>query len=147
MADNRTLNGHYAKIGANLIANEEMLADIRCSQVTIVYLSSTATPKADGGEKIIKGRCEKVADKFKWGIPADYMITIFEGNCKGMTEEQIRILIFHELMHIEIGMDDNGKEQYKVKSHDLEDFKYIIDRFGTDWSKVDELTELTEGEE
>lgn len=141
MADIRTLNNLYAEMGADLIANEEALADIRCSNATIVYLSSTATPKQDGGDKVIKGRCEKVADKFKWGIPADYMITIFEGNCKGMTEEQMKILIFHELLHIEIGMDDRGNEQYKIKGHDLEDFKLIIDRFGTDWSRAEEVME------
>lgn len=134
MADIRTLNERYAQIGAELIETEEELADIKASGVTIVYLSSEHAPKKDGGDKVIKGRCEKVADKFKWGIPADYMITVFEPNCEGMTEEQIRILLFHELLHIDIDMDDSGNEQYKLKGHDLEDFKYIIDRFGTDWS-------------
>ena len=54
-----------------------------------------------------------------------------------MTEEQIRILIFHELLHIGIEVDDDGEEHYSCVPHDLEDFKQIIDRFGTDWDKVD----------
>jgi hypothetical protein len=38
----------------------------------------------------------------------------------------------------DIGIEFNadGSETYSVKPHDLEDFKLIIDRFGTDWSEV-----------
>lgn len=136
MADSRKINEEYARIGAELIATEESLADIKASNATIIYLSSEASPRKDGGQKITKGQCEKVAEKYKWGIPADYTITVFEPNCEGMTEEQMRILIFHELLHIEIGMTDKGEEVYKIKGHDLEDFKEIIDRFGTEWSMV-----------
>jgi hypothetical protein len=35
------------------------------------------------------------------------------------------------------GRSEDGSETYSVKPHDLENFKLIIDRFGTDWSKVD----------
>lgn len=52
-----------------------------------------------------------------------------------MTRE---VLLFHELLHVGIEFAADGSELYSVKGHDLEDFKLIIDRFGTDWSKVDE---------
>jgi hypothetical protein len=63
-------------------------------------------------------------------------ITVFEPNIVGFTEEQLRILIFHELLHIKIGYDKNNTEVYGTKPHDLEDFKEIINRFGTDWNEV-----------
>lgn len=134
--DNRTINEHYAEIGMDLIQTEDALIDIANSQATIIYLSSEHKKVASG--KKILGQCEKVADKYKWGIPCDFTITIFEPNVEGMTEEQLRMLIFHELLHVGIEYNADGTETYSIKPHDLEDFKLIIDRFGTDWSKVDE---------
>lgn len=134
--DNRTINEHYAEIGMDLIQTEDALIDIANSQATIIYLSSEHK-KLASGEKVL-GQCEKVADKYKWGIPCDFTITVFEPNVEGMTEEQLRMLIFHELLHVGIEYNADGTETYSIKPHDLEDFKLIIDRFGTDWSKVDE---------
>lgn len=134
--DNRTINERYAGIGKSLIQTEDALDDIANSQATIIYLSSEHK-KVSFGKKIL-GQCEKVADKYKWGIPCDFTITVFEPNVEGMTEEQLRMLIFHELLHVGIEYNADGTETYSVKPHDLEDFKLIIDRFGTDWSKVDE---------
>lgn len=134
--DNRTINEHYAEIGMDLIHTEDALIDIANSQATIIYLSSEHKKLASG--KKVLGQCEKVADKYKWGIPCDFTITVFEPNVEGMTEEQLRMLIFHELLHVGIEYNADGTETYSVKPHDLEDFKLIIDRFGTDWSKVDE---------
>jgi hypothetical protein len=134
--DNRTINEHYAEIGMDLIQTEDALVDIANSQATIIYLSSEHKKVASG--KKVLGQCEKVADKYKWGIPCDFTITVFEPNVEGMTEEQLRMLIFHELLHVGIEYNADGTETYSVRPHDLEDFKLIIDRFGTDWSKVDE---------
>lgn len=131
--DNRTINEHYAEIGQELIESEDVLVDIANSQATIIYLSSEHK-KVSSGKKIL-GQCEKVADKYKWGIPCDFTITIFEPNVEGLTDEQLRILIFHELLHVGIEYNSDGTETYSVLPHDLEDFKYIIDRYGTDWSK------------
>ena len=134
--DNRTINEHYAEIGMDLIQTEDALVDIANSQATIIYLSSEHKKVASG--KKVLGQCEKVADKYKWGIPCDFTITVFEPNVEGMTEEQLRMLIFHELLHVGIEYNADGTETYSVRPHDLEDFKLIIDRFGTDWSKTDE---------
>lgn len=131
--DKRQLNERYAEIAQELIDTEEILVDIRNSQATIVYLSSEHK-KMDSG-KVVHAVCEKVAEKYKWGIPADFTITVFEPNVVGMTEEQIRIMLFHELLHVGIDFAD-GEEKYSIIPHDLEDFKYIIDRFGTSWSEV-----------
>ena len=134
--DTRRINEEYAKIGAELIKTEDALAYIRKSNVTIVYLSSEH--KKTGGHKIIHAQCEKIAEKYKWGIPADFTITVFEPNVEKFTEEQMRTLIFHELLHVGIEIDDDGEESYSILPHDLEDFKLIIDRFGTEWNKVED---------
>ena len=132
--DKREVNEHYAELAREIIENEPELKDILDSQVTIVYLSSEHKKKSDG--KLVFGQCEKVAEKYKWGIPCDFTITIFEPNVEGFSEEQLKILLFHELLHIDIVFNPDGTETYSTRGHDLEDFKLIIDRYGTDWCEV-----------
>jgi predicted metallopeptidase len=131
MADFREINEHYAEVAAELIAEEPALEYIAESNVTIVYLSSDLE-KTNKGKRVC-GQCEKVPDKYRWGIPADFTITVFEPNVEKFTDEQIKILLFHELLHVGIEEDGN-EERYFIRPHDLEDFKLIIDRFGTEWS-------------
>ena len=133
--DSRQINEYYAEIGLELIETEPSLDDILNSNVQIVYLSSQHKKK--NGEKVVFGQCEKVQEKYKWSIPCDFTITVFEPNCEGFTEEQIKILLFHELLHVGIEFKEDGTESYSVKDHDLEDFKEIIERFGTNWAEVD----------
>lgn len=132
--DTRTINEEYAQVGAELIKEEESLIDIANSQATIIFLSSEHAKK--GKDKVVYAQCEKVAEKYKWGIPCDFTITVFEPNVEGFTPEQIKILLFHELLHVGIEFCNDGTENYYIKPHDLEDFKLIIDRFGTEWSET-----------
>lgn len=131
MSDIRTINEDYARIGHELIDTEEALSNLRGMPYSIIYLSSSHSKKHKGN--MVLGQCEKVLDKNKWAVPCDFTITVFEPNCEGLTEDQIKILLFHELLHV--GADQD--EPY-VKPHDLEDFKLIIDRFGVDWCKREE---------
>ena len=134
--DKRVINEHYAEIGQELIQTEPALEHILNSNASIAYLSSEH--KKTGNGKIVKAQCEKISDKYKWGIPCDFTITVFEPNCEGMTEEQMKMLIFHELLHVKISYKDDGTEVFGTNPHDLEDFKLIIDRFGTEWAEVKE---------
>ena len=134
--DKRELSEKFAEIGTRVIAKEDSLVDIRNSQATIVYLTSE-NAKTQNGKKVC-GQCEKVPDKYKWSIPADFTITVFLPNVEGFSDEQFEILIFHELLHVGIIFNADGSESYSVVPHDYEDFKEIIDRFGTDWSVANE---------
>lgn len=134
MSDNRQISEEYAKIGAELIECEDILIDIRNSQATIIYLSSDYV-KTDKGKAVL-GQCERIQDKYKWGIPADFTITLFEPNIEGKSLEAIRRIIFHELLHVGIEFKDDSTESYSIRPHDIEDFKLLIDRWGTDWSEV-----------
>lgn len=129
MADKRIVSEYYAELAKELIDEEEELAYLREPPVTIMYLESTHKKKSGG--KLVYGQCEKVQEKNKWGIPADFTITIFQPNTEGMREEQLKILLFHELLHI-------GRDYDSVTPHDLNDFKYIVARYGADWAKVEE---------
>lgn len=144
MAESRSLNEEYSVIAADLIKNEPLLNDIKESEVTILYLSSDYEKKSKG--KVVCGECEKIPDKYKWSIPADFTITIYEPNVVTFTDEQMRILIFHELLHVGIKFTDDGQESYFIRPHDIEDFRTIIERYGLDWnipewSEVDDYGE------
>lgn len=131
MSDNREINHRYDEIGRKLIAEEPELAYIRNSDADIVYLSSDCRKR--DGKKVIFAQCEKIQDKYRWDISCDFTITVFEPNVEDFTDEQLKILLFHELLHVGIDEKD-GEEVYSTKPHDLEDFKVIIDRFGTEWN-------------
>ena len=132
--DTREISEEYAAIGAMVIEAEESLVDIRNSQATIIYLTSENKKMAKG--KKVCAECEKVPDKYKWSVPADFTITVFLPNVEGFSEEQKYILMFHELKHVGIEFNSDGSESYSVVPHDYEDFKEIIDRYGTEWSEV-----------
>lgn len=132
--DNRQINRYYSEIADELIHKEPSLQHIKNSNVTIIYLSSDYAKTSKG--KLVFGQCEKVADKYKWGIPADFTITVFEPNAAKFTEDQIRILLHHELLHVGIDKKADGSESYSIVDHDIEDFKLILDKYGTGWSRT-----------
>lgn len=132
--DNRELSPEWADIAYEVIQNEKSLVDIRNSHAIFSFLTSEQGKKAKG--KKVCAECEKVPDKYKWSIPADFTITVFLPNVEGFSEEQKRILMFHELLHVGIAFNEDGSETYSVVPHDYEDFKEIIDRYGTNWSTV-----------
>lgn len=138
--DIRHQDKHYAEIGKELIETEPELEAIRNSEATIIFLSSEHEKTADG--KAVLGQCEKIQDKYKWAIPCDFTITLFEPNIEDLTEEQIRIVILHELLHVGIRLNSEGEEEYYVVPHDVEDFRLLIDRYGIDWAKPGEDFEI-----
>lgn len=127
--DRRTVSNYFTEMADELIKTEPELEYLIGAPITIVYLESTLRKKSQG--KLTLGQCEKVQEKNKWGIPADFTITIFEPNVRGMSDDQLKILMMHELMHI-------GKDFISVRPHDLEDFKYIVDRFGVNWAEKEQ---------
>ena len=133
--EHRQINKNYERIAGELIDNTPELEYIKQSRARIIYLESDASKK-NGPDKLILGECEKVASKNQWAISADFTITVYTNNVIGMSEEQIKILLFHELLHVGIDQGADGEETYSVKKHDLEDFKIIIDKYGTDWATV-----------
>ena len=132
--EHRAINQNFALIAQDLIDNEPELAYIKNSHVQIAYLESDSTKK--DRDTLVHAECEKIAAKNRWAINYDFTITLFVNNNIGMTEEQIRIMLFHELLHIGVEPGPDGDEIYTIRNHDLEDFKVIINRYGTDWAEI-----------
>ena len=130
--DYRTPSERYSRVGMELIRCEEPLSRIAESDATIVFLSSEQEKRRKG--RIVYGECEKVPEKWKWAIPCDFAVTVYEPNVERFTDEQVRVLLFHELLHVGIEKDGN-EERYFVVPHDFEEFREIAERFGLEWSE------------
>lgn len=73
----------------------------------------------------------KVPDKFKALCHIDFLIIFYEPNAGQMTDEQLKILMYHELLHV--GYDDGV---CSIIPHDIEDFEVIIQKYGLHWAEV-----------
>jgi len=131
--DKRQISQNFTKIGSELISSEPILKYIKDSNVKITFLSSEHEKKSN--RKVIFAECEKVPDRFKWAVPCDFTITVFEPNVERFTDEQIKVLLIHEMLHIGIELDGN-EEKYFHYPHDIEDFRAIIEKYGIDWAQT-----------
>lgn len=131
MSELRKVSSYFKNIADELIKEEPELESILNSNAAIQYLESDYNKTKDG--KTVLGLTEKVRSINQWAIPFDYTVTIYTENIKGFSEEQVKVLMFHELLHIDIDGD-----KYGLKTHDLEDFKLIVDKYGTNWDKIAE---------
>ena len=135
MTETRWKNAGYELMAKELIDTEPKLAYIKNSDVSIIYLSSDNAKNHNGGR--ILGQCERVQDKYRWAINADFTITLFEPNIEGRTEEIIKRVLYHELLHVGIEKDRKGNVIYSVNPHDCEDFRDCIERWGVNWSVIE----------
>ena len=131
MAETRVVSDELARMGRGLIDEEPLFAHSRDSEATVVVLESDRAKTSRG--RTVFGECERVADKNKWAIPADFTVTVYGPNCSGMDDEHLGRVLFHELLHVGIGHDKDGNEVYSVRPHDFEDFRECVSRWGMDW--------------
>lgn len=75
--------------------------------------------------------CKKYADVRKIGFPANlftkkkWLVSLYN-SFEDLSREKKKIVMIHELLHIDL-------EKGKLKKHDVEDFRDIIERFGLNW--------------
>jgi hypothetical protein len=81
------------------------------------------------GEKTTYADCRKIPDVYRAYLPYDFIITFYERNTGFLNENQLKVLMYHELKHVGIGM-----KGLKITPHDIEDFKDIISEYGMDWN-------------
>lgn len=116
----------YGDMASEIIQGKR--PDILDAGVSVGFISSTKK-KVVSKTKLILGECKKVPELYKLYCPYDFLIIIYEENCAGLTEEQRKVLIWHELLHI--GIDDKG--DLYLRGHDLEEFDEIIAAHGAHW--------------
>ena len=130
-------------IAEELIEKHPDLITVKEASPVIAYLESDKGKSHNGG--IVHADCEKVKPKMKEFVAYDYIITAYMPNCAELTENQWKILIFHELLHVDCDRDLDGVLTCRIRPHDIEDFHQVTDRFGTYWSQDQSVGDILEG--
>jgi predicted metallopeptidase len=117
--------------GEVIDSHYEELGWIKENGVRIVYAVSDREKKAKKGSRLVHGSTTRANPTEEGLIGCDFVITFHTPNIRYHTDEQLRILMYHELLHI--GVNKSG---YTVKPHDyiIEDFRAVVDEYGIDWA-------------
>lgn len=122
----------YQEMASDII--REKRPDILEAGIAVGFLSCNKE-KRKGKTHLVLGECRKVSGWQEVFCPYDFIIIIYDLNCEGLTDDQMKILIWHELEHI--GIDEHG--DHYVAPHDIEDFRDIIDAHGLDWAEKENV--------
>lgn len=125
------LSDEFTALVEDVIRTERSLRWILSADIAIGFMVSDKEKKKNG--RLVLGDCQLVKEPWTAFCPFDFLITIYLSNTIGLSEEQLRILMLHELLHV--GVDEkNGEPVYKIVPHDVEEFREIINRYGIDWA-------------
>lgn len=99
----------------------------------IGFLMRSEAPKRGNG-MVVYGKAKKISDEMKTLWPYDFVIWLAEDCFNRFSALQREALIDHELMHC---LWDKRKQAAKLRSHDLEEFNVILQRYGLWWPASD----------
>lgn len=112
-----------------IISRVPELAFIRELDIKVGYVRSFERKTKDGRE--VMGDCRKVNVVYGAYLPYDFVITFYDTNVGHLSDNQLKLLMWHELKHIGVG--DRG---FIISPHEVEDFYSIIDEHSTRWSEL-----------
>lgn len=122
------------ELAEQIIEVKEDLFHIREYEVGFLY---SDTEKQNNG-CLVYADCTKTNGLLKYYSGYDFIITIYEPNVLDLTEEQLQILLYHELLHI--GTDG------KLRQHSVQDFHQILYQYGLDWIENENLEPIVGGD-
>ena len=137
------LSEKYRMMSDDVINAVPELKWIRDTGVKISYERSFKEKKK--AHKYVYGECRKVPDEWALYCPYDFRIIIYENNIAYLSENQIKILLWHEHLHIGLNEKD-GQLKYIVVPHDVEEFSSIIGVAGIGWDMPGrDIPDITQG--
>lgn len=123
----------YAEIGEKVIRKVKELRFLEDADCRIGYLASAKEKETH--KKPVYGECKKVDEIWKVFCPYDFLIIIYEKNCSHMDDQQLEILLEHELLHVGYSEDKDGNPVYSINPHDYGEFDQIERKYGNHWSR------------
>lgn len=136
-----TKNEYYKVLADEIIAARPELQFIKDCSLRIAYREANqAKKKVDA---LVYGECEKVTDKNKMYMGYDFIITIYEPNIKDWDTNRVKVLLFHELLHIGAENTGSGVRTWIVP-HDFEEFYAVSNQFGIGWQLREDLPDICE---
>lgn len=73
--------------------------------------------------------CRIVPGPYRAFIPYEILITVYHPTASMLNDNQFKLLLYHELKHINYG--NNG---VVLRKHDVQDFYIILNQYGIDWA-------------
>jgi len=106
---------------------------LRGARIGFIFRDTAAYTGAPPHQKRVLGKAAKVSPRDKVYSSLDFVIWLAEDFWLGeATDDMRRALLDHELCHCAF---DEETEEWKLRQHDIEEFKEIIERHGL-WSSA-----------
>jgi len=99
--------------------------DIKNAKLRVVYRK-----KLSDRDRTRLAQASRVGGKLNFFSGLDLLIEVNWEEWKFLSDERKIALIDHELCHFSLEIDDEGKKKYVLLSHDIEEFRAIVDRWG-----------------
>ncbi len=131
-----------SEVGAPMYELLHMLVDAHHEHLTHakIALAFNRTWNSDTDGRITLGKCKKVSQLDRELHPYDFVIIVSEDFWINpqVTPKQRQALLDHELMHAGVRLDADGDPKldakgrilYRIRKHDLEEFRDIGSRYG-----------------
>lgn len=116
----------HLKEVADKVIQKEALSSLNNVRIKYCLVSPEISKK-------IAGVCIKANKELEYFGDCDFIVEISESIWNALDEERQYLLMFHELLHIKITETKQGELVYKIRKHDVQDFKELIAHYGTDW--------------
>lgn len=95
--------------------------------VSICYMLAKNTITRNG--KQVLGRAAKASDQQYLLHGYRFTVTVDAETWHKLPEKR-EPLLFHELLHCAVDVDDEGVTRHSIRPHDLEEFGAVVERFG-----------------
>lgn len=83
--------------------------------------------------KTTLAKCIRTNKELNFFSKFDYIIEVSGDVWNNLDEKQKYVLMFHELLHIEVVVNKKGVEKYVIRDHSIKDFHSVIRKYGVDW--------------
>ncbi len=94
--------------------------------------------------KTIVAKCIKTAKELEYYSKCDYLIEVSAEVWQQLTDEDKYRIVHHELLHIDPEWDEKtDATNFTLRKHDLQDFKEIVNKYGTDWDSAVKVNLMT----
>lgn len=128
-------HGMYQLLDDLVAAHHEELRDAR------IALAWNTSWKPDVDGRLVLGKCKRASDLDRELAAFDFVILLLHGfwTHQGVTTLQRTALLDHELSHATLKLDERGepvvdergRNVYRTRKHDIEEFAAIVERYGT----------------
>jgi hypothetical protein len=127
------------ELGEKIINRFPEFSFIKEFDIKIGYIRAYESKNSKG--RPMFAECRKISGSYQAYLPFDFLIAFYDPNVIILTENQQKIVMYHELRHIE--MTPQG---FTIRPHDIEDFENILREHGLNWNQFgNEIPDILAG--